>query len=263
MAIASPAPARMAMRNLQAQVLESLGAAIASGQHPPGTALPVEGELCTQFGVSRTVIREVIKSLVAKGMLTTGPKVGTRVCDASEWNWFDPQVVAWQAQSGLSKDVLRDLQELRRLIEPAAASLAAQRATPSDLNELLQAYEGMRDAVANDGDYVSHDLRFHQGLLKASHNQMIRQMSRAMGALLLTSFELSSRKPGGPAQSLPLHFAVLQAIQNHDPQAALEASLQQIDVAKNDLDLILLSRRKPPDLSSFSNRLMAAESRRA
>jgi len=263
MAVASPAPVRMGMRNLQAQVLDSLGASIASGQYPPGSAIPVEGDLCGRFGVSRTVVREVIKSLVAKGMLTTGPKVGTRVCDASDWNWFDPQVVAWQAQSGLSKDVLRDLQELRRLIEPAAAGLAAQRATASDLSDLQDAYEGMREAVASDGDYVSHDLRFHQGLLKASHNQMIRQMSRAMGALLLTSFELSSRKPGGPAQSLPLHLAVLDAIRNRDPQAAIDASLQQIDVAKSDLDLMLLSKRKPPDLSSFSNRLMAADSKRA
>ena len=126
-----------------------------------------------------------------------------------------------------------------------------------------QAYEGMSQAIETQGDYVSHDLRFHQGLLQASHNQMIRQMGRAMGALLLTSFELSSRKPGGPAQSLPLHRAVLDAIRNRDPQAAWATSLAQIDVAKTDLDLMLSSRRKPPDLSSFSNRLMAAAAQRA
>lgn len=261
--VTTPSPVRLAMRNLQAQVLDELGAAIAGGQHPPGSPMPVEAELCAKFGVSRTVVREAIKSLAAKGMLTTGPKVGTRICNPSEWNWFDPQVVAWQAKSGFTKDVLRDLQELRRLIEPAAASLAAERATPEDIADLEKAYEGMREAIERQGDYVSHDLLFHQSLLKASHNQMIRQMSRAMGALLLTSFELSSRKPGGPAQSLPLHRAVLDAIRNRDPQAALNTSLAQIDVAKTDLDLMLSSRRKPPDLSSFSNRLMAADSKRA
>ena len=89
--VTDQAPVRLAMRNLQAQVLDELGASIAGGQHPPGSSIPVEADLCAQYGVSRTVVREVIKSLVAKGMLTTGPKVGTRVCNPSEWNWFDPQ----------------------------------------------------------------------------------------------------------------------------------------------------------------------------
>ncbi len=243
-------------RNRQAQVLDQLGTAIASGQYAPGHTIPVEPVLCETYGVSRTVIREAIKSLVAKGMVITGPKLGTRVCDPTDWNWFDPQVVTWQASTGLSKDVLRDLQELRRLIEPAAVGMAAERATQQDLEELEAAYEGMRLAVENQGDYVTHDLRFHQGLLKASHNQMIQQMSRAMGALLLTSFELSSRKPNGPAQSLPLHRAVLDAVLARNPQAAIDASLQQIDVAKSDLDVMLHSRRKPPDLTASTAQLL-------
>ena len=85
--------------------------------------------LCDELGVSRTVVREAVKSLVAKGLLRTGPKVGTRVQPADDWNWFDPDVVAWQSKAGLTRDFLRDLQELRRVVEPAAVRLAAQRAT--------------------------------------------------------------------------------------------------------------------------------------
>ena len=148
----------------------------------------------------------------AKGLLSTGPKVGTRVLAAAQWNWFDPDVVAWQSRAGLSREFLRDLQELRRIVEPAAVRLAAERATPQDIAEIEAAYAGMKDAIEHGGDYVQHDLAFHQGLLRACHNLMVEQMSKALGALLRTSFEISTTRPDGPAQSLPLHRAVLDAV---------------------------------------------------
>ena len=88
-----------------------------------------EPVLCESLGVSRTVVREAVKSLVAKGLLVTGPKLGTRVLPEEHWNWFDPDVVAWQSKAGLTREFLRDLQELRRVVEPAAVRLAADRAT--------------------------------------------------------------------------------------------------------------------------------------
>jgi DNA-binding FadR family transcriptional regulator len=101
----------------------------------------------------------------------TGPKVGTRVLPAERWNWFDPEVVAWQSKAGLTREFLRDLQEMRRVVEPAAVRLAAERATPEDIGEIEIAYAGMRDAIEHGGDYVAHDLAFHQGLLRACHNR--------------------------------------------------------------------------------------------
>jgi DNA-binding FadR family transcriptional regulator len=205
--------------------------------------------LCESFGVSRTVVREVVKSLVAKGLLVTGPKLGTRVLSSEQWNLFDPDVVAWQGRSGLSREVLRDLQELRRVVEPAAVRLAAQRATQEDLAELEQAFAGMKQAIEQGGDYVAHDLRFHQGLLRASHNRMVAQMSKVLGALLRTSFEISTSRPRGSSQSLPLHRAVLDAVIQRKPLKAERAIRVLIDGAAHDIEVVLSARGSLPSLA--------------
>ena len=200
------------IKNVHGNTVDQLGAGIVTGHYPVGSSLPPELMLCEELGVSRTVIREAVKSLIAKGLLVTGPKVGTRVLAEDQWNWFDPDVLAWQSSAGLSREFLRDLQELRRLVEPAAVRLAAERATPQDIAEIEVAYAGMKKSIDEGGDYVSSDLRFHQGLLRACHNRMLAHMGKALGALLRTSFEISTTRPDGPASSLPLHRAVLDAV---------------------------------------------------
>jgi len=239
----------MAIKNVHGHTLDQLGEAIVGGRHPPGASIPPEPVLCDELGVSRTVVREAVKSLVAKGMLVTGPKVGTRVLPSEQWNWFDPDVVAWQAKAGLTREFLRDLQELRRVVEPAAVRLAAERATAADIAGIEQAYAGMKQAIEQGGDYVKSDLAFHQGLLRACHNRMVVQMSKALGALLRTSFELSTAKPDGPAQSLPLHRAVLDAVIARNPAKAEKAILVLIDGAADDIEQVLASRRKLPSLA--------------
>jgi len=244
-------------KNAHGLTLERLGEAIVAGRYAAGTSIPPEPLLCEELGVSRTVIREAVKSLVAKGLLVTGPKVGTRVLAEEQWNWFDPDVVAWQSRVGLTREFLRDLQEMRRLIEPAAVRLAAERATPAVIAEIESAYAGMKDAIENGGDYVSHDLRFHQGLLRACGNRMMVQMSKALGALLRTSFEISTTRPDGPASSLPLHRAVLDAVIERSPIKAEIASRLLIDGARKDIDQVLASRRKLPSLNAPARRLKA------
>ena len=240
----------MTVKNMLGHTLDLLGVAIVSGRFEPGASLPPEAMLCSELGVSRTVVREAVKSLVAKGLLSTGPKVGTRVLDSDQWNWFDPQVVGWISKNGLSHDYLRDLQELRRVVEPAAARLAAERATEQDLAELEDAFAGMKKAIEYGGDYVTHDLRFHQGLLKASHNRMVIQMAKALGVLLRTSFEISTAKPNGPASSLAMHRAVLDAVIAHQPDKAERANLKLIDGASDDIESVLATRRKLPSVAS-------------
>lgn len=141
------------------------------------------------------------------------------------------------------------------MVEPAAVRLAATRATAADIAQIEAAYAGMRQAIEQGGDYVSHDLRFHQGLLRACHNRMVIQMSKALGALLRTSFEISTSRPDGPAQSLPLHRAVLDAVIERDPVRAEKAILVLIDGAAQDIDLVLGSRRKLPSLAAPAARL--------
>lgn len=247
------------IKNIHGVTLDRLGEAIVSGRYAAGGSIPPEPLLCEELGVSRTVIREAVKSLVAKGLLVTGPKVGTRVLAEEQWNWFDPDVVAWQSRVGLTRDFLRDLQEMRRLIEPAAVRLAAERATPAVIAEIESAYAGMKDAIENGGDYVSHDLRFHQGLLRACGNRMMVQMSKALGALLRTSFEISTTRPDGPASSLPLHRAVLDAVIERSPIKAEIASRLLIDGARKDIDQVLASRRKLPSLNAPAKRLKAQQ----
>jgi len=247
-----------AIKNVHGNTLDFLGAAIVAGRYAVGATLPPEPTLCIELGVSRTVVREAVKSLVAKGLIHTGPKVGTRVMPSEQWNWFDPDVITWQSKAGLSTEFIRDLQDLRLVVEPAAVKLAAARRTPEDLIEIEAAYAGMEKAVFEGGDYVTHDLRFHQGLLRASHNRMLVQMSKALGALLRTSFEISTRKKNGPRSSLPLHRAVLDAVAAGQPARAERAVLVLINGAHDDLEQVLVSRKKLPRLDQPGSRLKAA-----
>ncbi|MBS0447244.1 MAG: FadR family transcriptional regulator [Proteobacteria bacterium] len=237
------------IKNVHASIVDLLGAAIVAGRYPVATSIPPEPMLGEEFGVSRTVIREAVKSLVAKGLIITGPKLGTRVLPEENWNGFDPDVVAWQMQAGLSRTYLRDLQELRRAVEPVAVRLAAERATARDVAEIETAYAGMKLAIEEGGDYVASDMRFHQGLLRACHNRLLVHMNKALGALLRISFEISTSRPDGPASSLPLHRAVLDAVAAHQPKKAERAILTLIDSAHDDIEAVLASRRKLPTLS--------------
>jgi DNA-binding FadR family transcriptional regulator len=246
------------IKNVHGNTVDHLGEAIVAGRYAPGTSIPPEPLLGEQLGVSRTVVRESVKSLVAKGLVTTGPKVGTRVLSSEHWNWFDPDVVTWQSKVGLTREFLRDLQDLRRIVEPAAVRLAAERATPAQIEDIERAYEGMRQAVEEGGDYVTHDLRFHQGLLRACHNRMIVQMSKALGALLRTSFEISTIREEGPRNSLPLHRAVLDAVIARKPAQAERAVLVLIEGARQDIEEVLARNGNLPHLTRPAPRLRAA-----
>ena len=245
------------IKNVHGNTVDHLGEAIVAGRYVAGGSIPPEPVLCEELGVSRTVIREAVKSLVAKGLLTTGPKVGTRVQAEEQWNWFDADVIVWQTKAGLSVDFLQDLQDLRRVVEPAAVRLAASRATAQDIADMEEAYAGMKRAIDFGGDYITPDLRFHQGLIRSSHNRMLVQMSRALGALLRTSFEISTTRKDGPSSSLPLHRAVLDAVIAREPARAEQAILVLIDGARKDIDLVLATRKRLPRISRPATQLKA------
>ncbi|MDA7414935.1 FadR/GntR family transcriptional regulator [Xenophilus arseniciresistens] len=247
----------MTIRNVHGSTVDRIGGDIVAGRYAPGASIPPEPMLCEELGVSRTVVREAVKSLIAKGLVSSGPKVGTRVLPADQWNWFDADVIVWQTRVGLSPEFLRDLQDLRRAVEPAAVRLAAERATPEDIAGMEAAYALMKDAIEFGGDYVTPDLRFHQGLIAASHNRMLVQMSRALAALLRTSFEISTRRKGGPASSLPLHRAVLDAVIARKPDRAEKAIRVLIDGAREDIDTVLASGKRLPQIHEPPRRIRA------
>ena len=220
----------------QEQVLEALGRDICSGRVRPGQLLPHEAELCSRFGFSRIVIREAIKSLAAKGLLEVTRRLGTLVLEPTRWNLFDPDIIGWRAESAAFDPTLqRDLMEMRRIIEPAAVRLAAMRARDDERRNLRSAYMAMARAAAGKGDYVKADLEFHTIVLSACGNQFVRQMQDAMAALLRANFNIISKKPDGPAHSLPLHEAVCEAIERGDAAGAEKAALTLIDMAEEDL----------------------------
>ncbi|RYF83453.1 MAG: FadR family transcriptional regulator [Comamonadaceae bacterium] len=247
----------MTIRNVHGNTVDRLGGDIVAGRYAPGSSIPPEPLLCEELGVSRTVVREAVKSLIAKGLISSGPKVGTRVLPSELWNWFDADVIVWQTRVGLSPDFLRDLQDLRRAVEPAAVRLAAERATPEDIAGMEAAYALMKDAIEFGGDYVTPDLRFHQGLIASSHNRMLVQMSRALAALLRTSFEISTRRKDGPSSSLPLHRAVLDAVIARKPDRAERAIRVLIDGAREDIDTVLASGKRLPQIHAPPKRIRA------
>ena len=112
------------IKNVYGNTLDHLGEAIVSGRYPAGTAIPPEPLLGAELGVSRTVIREAVKSLVGKGLVSTGPKVGTRVLAAEHWNWFDPDVVVWQSRLGLTREFLRGPHDPDKFRLPRVDSIA-------------------------------------------------------------------------------------------------------------------------------------------
>lgn len=224
----------------QQQVLDRLGQDICSGRYAAGQILPSENELCERFAFSRIVIREAVKSLAAKGMLEVRRKVGTQVLPPSEWNLFDPDIIAWRTRTAEGdREMSRDLMELRSIVEPAAARLAASRATDEERRAVRAAFERMRRAVAGDGDYVSADLEFHTAIFAASGNQFVRQMKVGLSAILRRGFEIVSRKPGGPANSLPMHEELCRCVETGDADAAAKAALLLIEHATLDLDQCL------------------------
>ena len=226
----------------QEQVLDQIGLNICSGRYAPGQTLPSEPELGERFGFSRIVIREAMKSLAAKGLITVRRKVGTIVLPPECWNPFDPQILHWRSQTHSSRMVLsRDLMELRSIVEPPAARLAAERAGNEDKKTLRVAFTAMARAVEGEGDYISADLAFHTAVLNACGNPFVRQMQQSLSEILRTSFLISTRKPGGIAVSLPLHEYLCQAIERNDGPAAEEAARILIAQAESDL------KACPPD----------------
>ena len=222
-------------KNLYGQVLDELGRQIVSGRVAPGAALPSEPLLCESFGVSRVVVREAIKSLCAKGLVTVGPSIGTRVQPLEQWRMLDPDVLSWHASGQFSAKLIADLIELRRIIEPQAARLAAERADPTDLLAIRKAYAEMVEAVAGRGDYITADSNFHSAVLTASHNQFLGQLQSALIQILKLSFSISAQHPDNAKTSLPFHEALLLRIEAKDANGA--AAIVETMISRNDIYL--------------------------
>src|SRR3712207_3181806 len=154
-------------------VVMTLGSAIARGDYDSGSVLPREAALETQLGVGRGVVREAVKILAAKGLVSVGPRHGTRVRPLRDWNFLDRDVLAWAGAGPMARDLLLALEETRRVVEPAAAALAADRATPAERQEIRAAYAAMVATHAYLAAAIQADKAFHIAILDATHNPVL------------------------------------------------------------------------------------------
>jgi GntR family galactonate operon transcriptional repressor len=209
-------------RGLNGEVVELLGRRILSGEFADGETLDVSG-LEGELDVSRSVLREALRVLKAKGLVDARPKRGTFVQPRTEWRLLDSDVVRWQFEGRDDSRFLDDLAEVRAIIEPASARLAALRRTDEDITALEEAIGRMAAAARGDGDAVDADVAFHRALLAATHNELLVQME----VVLETGLAARDRLVHGAVQDddpTPAHEAVLNAVRDRDPEAAAEAS---------------------------------------
>src|SRR3954468_15391954 len=186
------APASDRALSGQAQVTRTLGTEILGGVYEPGANLPAEAELLARFQISRTVLREALKTLAAKGLIASKTRVGTRVLNPSHWNFFDPDILAWKVSLGLDAAFRTNLTEIRQAIEPLAAALAALRRTEPQLAELRKYVNAMGSPDHTRQSFAEADLRFHLAIGGASGNPLIRSIAGVIEAALVASFSLSS-----------------------------------------------------------------------
>jgi DNA-binding FadR family transcriptional regulator len=198
-------------RNLTFAMLDALGRAIVTGAYET-RRFPTEAELAIEHDVSRSVTREAVKMLTAKGLLTARPRKGTTVQPSSSWNLFDTDVLRWLLERKFSLELLRQFSELRIAIEPEAAALAAREADPEAVAAISAGYARMEAAEAGRDDALESDIAFHIAVLEACGNPFYRQFRDVVATALRTSIRFTNRFKGRTA-SLPAHHAVLAAIE--------------------------------------------------
>ena len=219
-------------------IARSLGVAIVTGRHEPKSVLPGEIELATQHGVSRSVIRESLRMLGAKGLIESRPKTGTRVRDRADWNLLDPELLGWMFEGVPPRGFVASLFQLRMIVEPAAAEIAAVRRTANQLSRMGHCLELMaQHGLATDGGQTA-DQQFHAILLEATHNELLISLSGSIAAAVrwTTLFKYRTRQLRDP---MPVHRALFETIANGDPAAARTATEALVRQAQIDTEAAL------------------------
>jgi len=212
-----------------AEVARSIGVDIIGGRYVEGTRLPGDAELTAMFGVSRPVLRESVKTLVAKGLLSTKARVGTVVRERGAWNMFDADVLAWHLDAGIDKRFLGDLAEIRLAVEPRAAALAAAKRTEADIVELRRSMDRMRHEGSDSIGFADADLALHVAVARASGNLFMRSIGHVIEAALRASFLLSAPVATEDRDTVLLwHQRIVDAIEGGDAELATRAMIEVI-----------------------------------
>lgn len=210
-------------QNLTYRIVQALGVAIVSGVYSSKNPFPIEADLCKQYGASRSVLREAVKMLTAKGLLSARPRQGTWVQPEEYWNLMDPDVLRWLLERKITYSVLREFAQVRLAVEPKAAALAAKVATPQARAAIRLAIEQMAQADEDDDDPLPSDIAFHVAVLRASGNRFFAQLSGVTETALRFSIRMQNRFKGVRRASVPDHRRIADAILAGDAATAEEA----------------------------------------
>jgi DNA-binding FadR family transcriptional regulator len=240
---AARSPARRTMTlagngSAGSSLLQQLGCEIVRGDYAPEARLPDEATMLERYAVSRTALREAYGKLAAKGMIAARPKVGTSVRPAAHWNMLDADVLGWHLQTMPAGEVARDLYALRRMVEPAAAGMAAEKHTFDDLARIAAAFDAMQATREDEAALIAADLDFHIAILHATRNHFIGAFSALIHAAMMSTFRLSWRGASPPplrTERLQQHGDILQAIRDSNPALARECMERLLDDAIGDV----------------------------
>lgn len=230
-------PAKIGARRLHLTIAHDLGVAIVSGRYQPGDLLEGEIEASGKLRVSRSAYREAMRILAAKGLVESRPKAGTRVSSRSRWNLLDPDVLAWQFEGEPDEAMLRSLFELRMMVEPAAAALAAERRQERHIEAMRAAVEEMARFGLNREEGRAADRRFHDALLDATENEHLSALTSTIGASVRWTTIFKLRASEVLRDAAPDHANVYEAIRDGDPARAHQAMARLIQLAAADIDI--------------------------
>jgi len=229
------APSVRSSERLHGAIARQIGVAIVSGQYQPGDVLDNEVAFSEHLRVSRSAYREAVRMLAAKGLLDSRPKTGTRVSPRSRWNLLDPDVLSWFFEaSDVSAEFVRDLFELRLIVEPAAAALAAERRTNAHLTQMRHALEAMQRLGLGVEEGRSADRDFHDVILVAARNAPLLTLTGGIGAAIRWTTIFKQRRGELPRDPMPDHWRVFGAIAACDASGASEAMRELVSAALAD-----------------------------
>jgi DNA-binding FadR family transcriptional regulator len=245
-------PARNARSSLRVHgtIAREIGLQIVSGRLRPGHVLDGEIEASARLKISRTAYREAIRILSAKGLIQSRPRTGTRVSAISEWHLLDPDVLAWVFTHVPKPEVIHGLFELRTIVEPAAAALAATRRNQTHLTDMRRALDAMALHTLHKPEGREADKAFHAALLAATANPFIISLTNGVTAAVNSLTEFKQRLAKIERDPVPDHLHVYDAIAAKDAEAAREAMIKLIRLAV--LDMNVKQRPRPPSGAKIS-----------
>ena len=226
-------------------VARDLGILIVSGRYKPGDLLDGEIEASDRLNVSRTAYREAVRILAAKGLVEVRPKIGTRISPREKWHLLDPDVLSWIFKYEPDEALLESLFELRKVVEPAAAALAAERRSEAHVEAMREALEGMAEhSLASEAGRVA-DQNFHSALLDATANPFLMSLTSSVAAAVTWTTIFKQRRQPLQRDPIPDHRRVYEAIAAADPEAARKAMADLVDMALLDTTMAPKVRPRP------------------